>query len=35
MKIPIITNDHLITDYDVKILWDKKRRRHLLKEGEK
>ena len=27
-KIPIITNDRLITDYDVKILWDKKRRRH-------
>ena len=27
-KIPIITDDRLITDYDVKILWDKKRRRH-------
>ena len=27
-KIPIITNDRLIADYDVKILWDKKRRRH-------
>ena len=27
-KIPIITNDHLIADYDVKVLWDKKRRRH-------
>ncbi len=25
-KIPIITNDHLITKYDVKILWDKKRK---------
>lgn len=25
-KIPIITNDRLITNYDVKILWDKKRK---------
>ncbi len=24
-KIPIITNDRLITNYDVKVLWDKKR----------
>ena len=27
-RIPIITNDRLFADYDVKILWDKKRRRH-------
>ena len=27
-KIPIITNDHLFADYDVKVLWDKKRSRH-------
>ncbi|MBI3583836.1 MAG: type II toxin-antitoxin system VapC family toxin [Nitrospinae bacterium] len=27
-KISIITNDRLIADYDVKIIWDKKRRRH-------
>ncbi|MBI4377467.1 MAG: type II toxin-antitoxin system VapC family toxin [Nitrospinae bacterium] len=27
-KIPIITNDQLFADYDVKVLWDKKRRRH-------
>ena len=25
-KIPIITNDRLITNYDVKTLWDKKRK---------
>ena len=27
-KISIITNDRLIADYDVKIIWDKKKRRH-------
>ncbi len=26
-RIPIVTNDHLIADYDVRILWDKKRKR--------
>ena len=27
-KISIITNARLIADYDVKIIWDKKKRRH-------
>lgn len=27
-KMSIITNDRLIADYDVMVLWDKKRRRH-------
>ena len=27
-KIHIITNDNIFADYDVKILWDKKRRRN-------